>query len=128
MYYNVLCMDATSYEIATLEMVKSLVRQTPLKRKIVLLVAKKEGMTISELQEELTKRGDKYNYRTVWQHVLTLQGLSVLLTKKDDHKAGKPVEVFLSTIHRKNKDKLRKKLLEDYPHYQIPAEEKKKYG
>jgi hypothetical protein len=120
--------DPTTYQEAYIGQIRSLVRQSPVRRKILLLLIKNGSLTITQLQKELEKRGDKYDYRTIWQHCMTLQELSVTMSNKDDHKPGKPVIVSLNTIIRRNKDRIKKALLEDYPHYPIPQEEKKKYG
>ena len=117
----------TNFEEAYIQQLRSLVRQSPVRRKIIFLLMKKGSLTITELQNELEKRGDKYNYRTIWQHVLSLQNLTVTTTEKDEHKAGKPVVVSLNGLISKNKERIKKGLLEDYPHAKISSEEKKLY-
>ena len=86
-----------------------------------------DGLTKSELKEELGKRGDKYNYRTIWQHVETLEGLGIVRTIKYEHEKGKPVKVILTPVVHRNRERIKKSLLEDYPHAKISKEEKKKY-
>ncbi len=121
-------MESAIFKESLFELVRSLVRQTNLKRKIILILTKKDDITITELQDELEKRKDHYNYRTVWQHVSSLEAHSIVQIRKEDHKPGKPVMVTLAKVYKKNADDLRKALLQDYPHYKIPEEEKKIYG
>jgi hypothetical protein len=119
--------NPTSFQEAYIGQLRSLVRQSPVRRKIIFLLMKKDYLTISELQAELERRGDKFNYRTIWQHVLSLQNLTVTVTEKDEHKAGKPVIVSLNDLIKNNKERIKKGLIEDYPHDKISEEEKKKY-
>ncbi len=51
--------------------------------------------TISQIQKELEKRKEKYNYRTIWQHINSLEKMGIVTTKRR-HQSGKPVFVKLS--------------------------------
>ena len=120
-------MEIISFTEGYLEMLRSFVRSSPVRRKIIFLLMKKEGLTKSQLKEELGKRGDKYNYRTIWQHVSILENLGIAKTEKLEHEPGKPVKVSLTKVVFKNQDRIKNALLKDYPHTKIPEEEKRKY-
>jgi len=59
--------------------------------------------TISQIQKELEKRKEKYNYRTIWQHINSLEKMGIVTTKKKEHQSGKPVFVKLSDSFPKDK-------------------------
>lgn len=66
--------------------------KTDVKKKIVRLVLSSEdGLTISEIQKKIKP---PYNYRTIWQHIQSLEGI-IFKTEKEEHKSGKPVRVSI---------------------------------
>ena len=117
----------TKFREGYLGLLRSLVRQSAIRRKMILILIKKDGLTKSDLHKELEKRKDKYNYKTIWEHVGSLQGFGIVTTKKAEHEQGTPVRVYLTPVIKDNARYIKKGLLEDYPHAKIPEEEKKLY-
>lgn len=117
----------TQFREGYLGLLRSFVRQSSIRRKIILILIKKEGLTKSELKEELDKRKDVYNYRSIWEHVNSLEGFGVVTTKKSEHEQGKPVRIYVAPVIKKNALYIKKGLLEDYPYQVISDEEKKRY-
>jgi len=67
--------------------------------KIIKIIVKHGEMSISEIYNVLAKQGDKYNYRSVWQHIKNMDGIWLDIEKKE-HEAGKPVIVKLRDIFK----------------------------
>jgi len=74
----------------TKTMIKLLGLINPTKLKIINLIEKKT-MTISEVNKELSE----FSYRTIWQHIQTLEKANMISIKKEEHKSEKPVYVKL---------------------------------
>ena len=75
---------------------------SPIKSKILKFILEKEPVTISGVQNGLKKIGDDYNYRTIWQHIKSLESDGAIISKKINHEAGKPVKIYLFPYLRKN--------------------------
>lgn len=82
----------TDGEITIMGAKKSLV-----KVKILKLLSIHKELTISQIVKKLEEAGDKYNYRTIWQHIETMKG-DWLDVEKREHETGKPVFVKLKPI------------------------------
>jgi len=90
-----------------MEIYKSKMKESPVRTKIFLILLDDDGLTISEIFNVLEKRNDKYNYRTIWQHIQTLEKQGEVITKKEEHEPGKPVRVFLSPVIKEYRKELR---------------------
>ena len=93
-----------------LEMYIERLKKSPVKAFIMSSLLKKEGVSISELQEDLAKTQDPYNYRTIWQHVYSMESSGAILLKKSEHEPGKPVRVFIDPEIKKMKKDLEREL------------------
>ncbi len=67
-------------------------------KKEIFISLKKSDKTISQLQKEIKVDGKTFNYRTIWQHIQSLEKDGFVLTEKKDHESGKPVYVKLSPL------------------------------
>ena len=77
--------------------------KSPNKGKILLLLLYEGEKTISQIQREL-----KLNYKTIWEHVRSLEKKQLVTLNKKEKEAGKPVYVrfnnFLETFGINEKD------------------------
>jgi len=78
-----------------LKMLEYAIGNSNVRTKIIILLFDKP-LTISALQKVLEQRGEKYNYRTIWQHVVSLNKMGVINLHKEEHQSGKPVVASLS--------------------------------
>lgn len=109
----------------------SLYLKSSVKSKILKVILNKEPITILGIQKDLERRKDKYNYRTIWQHIQSLEEDGAIISKKEEHEAGKPVKIYLNPYLKENKEEF-KKFLEialdkkKYAQFQKESEERKK--
>lgn len=54
----------------------------------------KKPITISEINRKLPD----YNYRTIWQHIKSLEEAKLVKSKKENHQTGKPVAIDLTDL------------------------------
>ena len=72
-------------------------KQSTVREIMIDLIIKNKGLTISQLQEKTKdSKGLTYNYRTIWQHVKSLEQSGMVKLEKEEHSPGKPVSVIIS--------------------------------